>query len=106
MDSTENGGIRLRIAFHPHWLNGWFLSALTHPWARVDGKEHPCRWGRETVVETSAGDHIVETYVRYRGTSTDLGTGRLTIDGTKGEDLLVIARNGWANHTPFVPTLL
>lgn len=105
MGTTENGDIRLRIAFHPHWVNGWFLSAFTRPWARVDGTEYPCRWSGETVVETSRGDHTVETYVRYRGTSTDVGTGRLTVVAAEGDDLLVVARNGWANHAPFLPTL-
>ncbi len=89
--STDRDPARVHLAFRPHWINAWFLRPLARPYTRVDGAEHTCRWNRETILDVAAGAHAVETFIRYKGTSSDLGTGRTTITVQPGEDVRVEA---------------
>ncbi len=101
--STDRDTARVHLAFRPHWINAWFLRLLARPYTRLDGAEHSCRWNRETILDVAEGVHAVETFIRYKGTSSDLGTGRTTTTVQPGEDVRVEACNGWMNGTPFTP---
>lgn len=90
----------------PHWVNASLLMPLARPFVRVDGDELIARWKHPLELPVVAGKHLVETFIRYRGFNAELGTGKLTLEVQPGEDLEVVARNGWANHMPFVPQLV
>lgn len=94
---------RLRVRARAHWVNALVLRPLTRPFLRLDGREHPLAWGRTTEFPVPAGPHLVETFVRYRGTPWNLGTGTLRVDVRDGEDVDVLARNGPLNHQPLQP---
>jgi hypothetical protein len=72
----------------------------------VDGQEYAMRWGQELTLPLPAGDHVVETFIRYKGTGWNLGTGQLALTATPDDDLHVHARNGSSNGTPFKPVLV
>ena len=95
----------LTLRFAPHRVNGWFLRLFALPYARVDGREHPCRWGEALTLDLAPGSHRLESFLRYRGTKAELGTGSIEFTAAPDDDLQVTSRNGWANHTPFVPHL-
>src|SRR5690242_19442254 len=96
---------RLRLVARPHWVNGWVLRLAARPYVKVDGQEHSMRWGRGLVLPISAGDHLVETFIRYRGSRVNLGLGRLVVAAAPGDDIHLHARNGWANHMQLQPVL-
>lgn len=102
----HDGAMQLSVTMTPHWINATVLLPLAHPFVRLDGAEHLARWKHPLVLPVEAGEHLVETFLRYKGFSTELGTGRLTIEVQRGVDLEVAARNGWANHMPFLPQLV
>lgn len=102
---NSDGVAHLRLVARPHPINAWVLRPAARPFARVDGQEYPMRWGRELSLPVPAGEHVVETFLRYRGTRADLGVGRLTVTAAAGDDLHLHARNGWANHLPLRPAL-
>jgi hypothetical protein len=82
------------------------LVPLARPYVRVDGQEHPLAWAREETMPLTAGAHRLETFIRYRGTRIDLGTGRLDITVVPGQQVRVEAKNGVLNGTPFSPQVL
>ncbi|MEZ0493505.1 hypothetical protein AB2L28_14800 [Kineococcus sp. TBRC 1896] len=96
----------LRTQARAHWVNAIVLLPCTRPFLRLDGaQEHPLAWGRTASFPLAAGTHLVETFVRYRGTPWPTGTGRLHLDVGGGEDVDVLARNGPLNHQPLQPRL-
>lgn len=98
--------MQLSVTMTPHWVNAGVLLPLARPFVRVDGTEHLARWKRPLVLSVEAGEHLVETLLRYKGFDMALGVGSLTIEVQPGVDLEVAAQNGWANHMPFVPQLV
>ena len=96
---------RIQVTVRPHRVNAVVLRALARAFVLVDGGEHPAAWGEPLVVAVAAGQHEVAAFLRYRGTRASLGTGRLVVAVTAGQVTGVEARNGWANHMPFVPRL-
>ncbi|MEW1959516.1 hypothetical protein [Kineococcus sp. NPDC059986] len=94
---------RLRLLARAHWVNAWVLHPLARPFARLDGREHPLVWKRVVDLPVEAGPHVLETFVRYRGSASTLGTGRLEFTAAAGETVEVLARNGPLNHQPLQP---
>ncbi len=107
MDVTDVAGEsgQIGITISAHWVNSCLLVPLTIPYTCVDGVEHACRWGVENILDVPPGEHQVETYIRYRGTRANLGTGTVAATVTAGRRVGIVARNGWANHMPFVLTV-
>lgn len=99
-------GARLRLRARPHWVNAVVLRPFTRPFVRLDGQEHPLGWGRTELFPLTAGPHLIETFLRYRGTPWPTGTGRLRLDVRDGEEVEVLARNGPLNHQPLPPRLV
>lgn len=93
---------QLRLTVRPHWVNAIVVKPLAQPYLRVGGVEHAAAWGQQLVVAVPAGEHEIEAFMRYRGTHLSLGVGRLRVQVAPGERVDVEARNGWANHMPFV----
>ena len=102
----DDGPMQLFVTVSPHWVNAGILLPLARPFVGLDGTEHIARWKHPLALQVDAGEHLVETFLRYRGFDTPLGTGRLTVEIAPGEDVSVAARNGWANHMPLVPRLV
>lgn len=94
------------ITFRPNPVNAWFLRPFARPFAAIDSEEIPCLWGRATTVPLAPGRHSLAVFVRYRGTSWNLGTGRLDVEVREGDSLEIVAANGILNHTPFTPRLV
>lgn len=103
MVSLDRDAARIRLVFRPHWVNSWLLRSLARPYTRIDGAEYTCAWNHVTKCDVPAGTHVIETFIRYRGTSAGLGSGRITIAVSPGENIRIEARNGWMNGTPFTP---
>ncbi|MCI2238480.1 hypothetical protein MO973_17400 [Paenibacillus sp. TRM 82003] len=87
-------------------MNAIVLLPCTRPFLRLDGQEHPLTWGQTSSFPLTVGPHLVETFIRYRGTPWPAGTGRLHVEVGEGEDIDVLARNGPLNHQPLQPRLL
>lgn len=71
--------------------------------ARLDGREHRLAWERVVDLPLEAGPHVLETPVRYRGSTSALGTGRWEFTAAAGETVEVLARDGPLNHQPLQP---
>jgi hypothetical protein len=95
----------LVVTADTHWFNGWFLRLFARTVVRVDGVEHPARWGRPVTIEVPAGEHRVAVGARYRGTAPLLGAVETPVAAKPGEQVLVHARNGFFNHQPFEVTV-
>ncbi|GAA5189484.1 hypothetical protein GCM10023322_42440 [Rugosimonospora acidiphila] len=102
MDAVSTSG-SLRVVVRPHWVNACLLVPFARPYARIDGQEYTLRWKRPLRVDVAAGRHAVETFTRYRGASTALGTGRIEVEVGPDREVGIVARNGWMNHEPFRP---
>jgi len=89
----------------PHWVNAWLLKSTARPHLRLDGTEHALTWSHAQTFPLDPGQHHLETFWRYRGIAIALGTGSLRLRITKGEDAVVVARNGPLNHQPLQPRL-
>jgi hypothetical protein len=88
-----------------HWFNGWFLRLFARAVVRVDGVEHPARWGRPATIEVPAGHHRVAVGARYRGTRPLLGAVETPVAASEADRIFVDARNGFFNHQPFEVTV-
>lgn len=95
----------LTVLARPHWVNGWLLTPAARPYLRLDGVERPLAWGEPCTVRVAPGVHTLQTFWRYRGVRSPLGTGTLTVEAHEGGDLFVLARNGPLNHQPLQPRL-
>ncbi len=98
--------MNILVTVSPHWVNASILVPLARPFVRIDGTEHHAEWKQELALPVEAGEHLVETFIRYNGFKARLGTGRVTVTVHEGRDVEITARNGWANHMPFVPTVV
>lgn len=98
--------MNILVTVSPHWVNASILLPLARPFVRIDETEHEAEWKHEIAVRVDAGEHLVETFLRYKGFGARLGTGRVTVTVHQGRDVSIAARNGWANHMPLVPTVV
>ncbi len=98
--------MQLSVTVSPHWVSAWVLLPLARPFVQLDGAEHVARWRHPLALRVDAGEHLVETFLRYKGFGAPLGTGKLIVEVPPGEDVAVAARNGWANHMPLVPRMV
>lgn len=98
--------MKMFVTVSPHWINAWVLLPLARPFVQVDGAELVARWDHTQVLSVDAGEHLVETFIRYKGFQAKLGIGTLKVEVHQGEEVEIAARNGWANHMPFVPKLV
>lgn len=98
--------MNILVTVSPHWVNASILLPLARPFVRIDGTEHEAEWKQEIAVPVGAGEHLVETFIRYKGFKARLGTGRVTVTVDEGHDVEIAARNGWANHMPFAATVV
>lgn len=96
----------LTVVARAHWVNAWVLIPASRPFVRVDGAETALHWGESTTVNVSPGHHSIETFFRYRGTRSALGTGRLELDAAPGQTIDIEARNGVMNQTPLTPRVV
>ncbi len=98
--------MKILVTVSPHWVNASILVPLARPFVRIDGTEHDAEWKQQIEVPVDTGKHLVETFIRYKGFKARLGTGRVTVTVHQGRDVEIAACNGWANHMPFVPTVV
>ena len=95
----------LTVLARPHRVNGWLLRLAARPYLRLDGVERPLTWGAARTFRVAPGAHTLQTFWRYRGVRSPLGTGTLTVQAHDGGELFVLARNGPLNHQPLRPRL-
>lgn len=86
-------------------VNRWVLHPLARAYAVIEGVERQCPWKQESLISVHSGRVEVTTYVRYKGTKWNLGTGVATFDVPPGGTLRVLSTNGVMNQTPFTPRL-
>ncbi|MEO6880872.1 MAG: hypothetical protein ABI181_07985 [Mycobacteriaceae bacterium] len=96
--------MNILVTASPHWVSAAVLLPWARPFVRIDGTEHDAQWKQEVAVPVDAGEHVVETFIRYKGFAAQLGTGRVTVTVHQGRDVTITARTGWANNMPLVPT--
>lgn len=95
----------LTVLARPHRVNGWLLRLAAQPYLRLDGVEHSLTWDEACAIRVVPGAHTLQTFWRYRGVRSPLGTGTLTVEAREGGELFVLARNGPLNHQPLQPRL-
>jgi hypothetical protein len=89
------------VTVRPYWLGAWFLRLMSRPFVRVDGAEHPTRWGVPSPIAAEPGSHTVACGIRYRGFSGLLGARNVKVRVNEGQTLHMIAKNGPLNSEPF-----
>lgn len=84
-----------------HWINSWFLRALTIPILTVDGTEHALPWRQPFRVAVEPGEHYVAVGIRYRGFAALLGQEPTTVQVAYDTTVRLTAKNGLLNSDPF-----
>ncbi|WP_181149988.1 hypothetical protein [Arthrobacter sp. MYb227] len=97
-------GSSITVSIHPHWFSAWFLYLAAKPVLQIDGVEQRAQWNSACTVALRSGAHKVSVGLRYRGSSSLLGSSTLKVGLRDNEPKAFVARNGWANHTPFIIT--
>lgn len=106
MDNSTAASGKIRVTINAHWVNKALLIPMATPFARIDGTEHACQWGKPSEFDVDEGEHVVETYIRYKKSSSNLGTADTRVTIEAGETVEIASRNGWMNQTPFRPRVV
>lgn len=81
------------------------LHTLTQAYAVIEGVQRQCPWKQESLIPVQSGRIEVTTYVRYKCTKWNLGTGVATLDVPPGGTLRALSTNGAMNQTSLTPRL-
>lgn len=94
----------LTLTLRAHWLNAWFVYLATRPVLTINGIEQTIKWNTPHKALLPAGVHTVSAGLRYRGSKSVLGVSSLSVVMRDPEPKELLAKIGWANHTPFMFT--
>lgn len=95
----------IEVTPRAHWLSAAFIYLVTRPVILIDGTKHGARWSKPSTILVDPGTHSVAVGIRYRGTSSVLGTDGRSIEVGEGKTVTVKAQNGALNSDPFALTL-
>lgn len=94
----------LIITLRAHWFNAWFVYLAAKPVLTIDGAEQTLRWNTAHKAVLPVGAHSVSAGLRYRGSKAVLGVSTLNVVLRNNEPKELVAKIGWANHSPFMFT--
>ncbi|MET9326068.1 hypothetical protein [Tsukamurella sp. NPDC003166] len=94
-------GSAIEVTVSAHWINSWFLRALTIPILTVDGTERALSWRQPFRLSVEPGQHRVAVGVRYRGFAAVLGQEPITAQVAAETTVRLRAKNGPLNSDPF-----
>ena len=94
----------LIVTLRQNWFNAWFVLLAAKPVLTIDGIEQTLSWNDPHKTPLPAGAHTVSAGLRYRGSKAVLGVSTLNLVLREQEPTELVAKIGWANHTPFMFT--
>ena len=94
----------LTVTLRAHWFNACFVYLVSKPVLTIDGIDQSIKWNAAHQVLLPTGAYTVSAGLRYRGSHAVLGASMLNVVLRDNEPKELLAKTGWANHTPFMFT--
>jgi hypothetical protein len=96
----------IAVTMRGNLINFWWLPIFTRPFATINGDEYQLRWLREQMIEVGPGSLRIESFIKYRGFSKQLGVDGCETQIPAGERVEIMAVNGITSGSPFTPKIV